>query len=151
MYDEIIEELCITVPADNIQKFLTKKDGLYIQTKKGEDILLFLLEESLTHEEFISICAKLAVKISYKGKHGGYCNITSCQKPAAMYFNKSTKAYYCKRCAEGINWPGGRADCMRLYGVPLLCEYVPLEHDTVTAAMALENLPVVYEATQKTT
>jgi len=39
-----------------------------------------------------------------------------------MWFNKSTKAYYCEDCAREINWPGGRADTMRLYGVPLLCE-----------------------------
>ena len=23
---------------------------------------------------------------------------------------------------QTINWPGGRADCMELYGTPLLCE-----------------------------
>jgi hypothetical protein len=39
-----------------------------------------------------------------------------------MWFNKSTEAYYCEDCAREINWPGGRADTMRLYGVPLLCE-----------------------------
>ena len=57
-----------------------------------------------------------------KGKKGGRCNVTACQKPGAMWFNKSTEAYYCEDCAREINWPGGRADTMRLYGVPLLCE-----------------------------
>ena len=59
-----------------------------------------------------------------KGLKNGSCNVTACQKPIAnaSYFNKSTKAYYCAECAEGINWEGGRADVMKLYGVPLLCE-----------------------------
>lgn len=60
---------------------------------------------------------------SDKGLKNGSCNVTACQRPnSAVYFNKSTRAYYCKQCAEQINWPGGRADVMNLYGVPLLCE-----------------------------
>ena len=66
-----------------------------------------------------------------KGLKFGSCNITACQKPNAIYFNKSTKKYYCKECAEGINWPGGRADCMKLYGTPLLCELDEVENDSV--------------------
>jgi len=57
-----------------------------------------------------------------KGKKGGRCNVTACQQPGAWYFNKCTRAYYCADCAIEINWPGGRADVMELYGVPLLCE-----------------------------
>lgn len=57
-----------------------------------------------------------------KGLKNGNCNLTACQKPGANYFNKSTRAYYCKECADLINWPGGHADTMRLYGTPLLCE-----------------------------
>lgn len=57
-----------------------------------------------------------------KGLKNGSCNLTACQKPGARYYNKSTRKYYCADCAREINWPGGRADCMRLYGVPLLCE-----------------------------
>jgi hypothetical protein len=57
-----------------------------------------------------------------KGKKAGRCNVTACQEPGAYYFNKSTRAYYCEDCAKEINWPGGRADCMSLYGTPLLCE-----------------------------
>jgi len=57
-----------------------------------------------------------------KGLKNGSCNITACQKPNAIYFNKSTMAYYCEPCAKEINWPGGRADCINLYGTPLLCE-----------------------------
>jgi hypothetical protein len=57
-----------------------------------------------------------------KGEKGGECNITNCFNTRANYFNKSTKAYYCRQCATSINWVGGRAGTMRLYGVPLLCE-----------------------------
>lgn len=57
-----------------------------------------------------------------KGLKNGSCNVTACQKTGAIYLNKSTRAYYCKSCADLINWPGGRADCMKLYGTPLLCE-----------------------------
>ncbi len=57
-----------------------------------------------------------------KGEKGGSCNVTSCQAPGAMYYNKSTKKYYCERCANEINWVGGRADAIKLYGTPLLCE-----------------------------
>ena len=61
-----------------------------------------------------------------KGWKGGPCNITACQKPnSAFYFNKSTRAYYCRECAREINWLGGRADCMRLFGTPYLCELDP--------------------------
>lgn len=58
-----------------------------------------------------------------KGIKGGSCNVTACQKPdSAVYFNKSTKAYYCRDCAREINWPGGRADVKSLYGVEFLCQ-----------------------------
>lgn len=62
-----------------------------------------------------------------KGLKDGSCNRTACQKPikGASYYNKSTQAYYCKECADSINWIGGRKDTMALYGVPLLCELEP--------------------------
>ena len=58
----------------------------------------------------------------FKGLKGGNCNVTACQKPDATYYNKSTQAYYCGECATEINWPGGRADTMKLFGCELLCE-----------------------------
>ncbi len=57
-----------------------------------------------------------------KGVKGGDCNVTQCQEPnSANYFNKSTKKYYCQKCAIDIN-KVNRRDCMELYGVPDLCE-----------------------------
>ena len=61
-------------------------------------------------------------KTPEKGLKAGNCNVTACQKPGAVYFNKSTRAYYCAHCAEEINWPGGRADTRSLYGTDYLCE-----------------------------
>jgi hypothetical protein len=72
---------------------------------------------------------------SDKGIKGGSCNVTACQRPnSAVYFNKSTKRYYCAECAHHINWPGGRADTMALYGTPLLCELdeVPVKTIPIT-------------------
>lgn len=38
-----------------------------------------------------------------KGKQGGNCNVTACQKPGATWWNTSTRAYYCAHCASEIN------------------------------------------------
>lgn len=71
-----------------------------------------------------------------KGLKNGSCNRTACQRPNAIYFNKSTRAYYCEDCAREINWLGGRADTQRLYGTPLLCEI-----DAETATPAADGEP----------
>lgn len=34
---------------------------------------------------------------------GGACNVTACQKPGAEYWNTSTRAWYCEKCARAIN------------------------------------------------
>lgn len=38
-----------------------------------------------------------------KGVKGGNCNREACQKPGATWFNKGSKAYYCRSCASLIN------------------------------------------------
>ena len=38
-----------------------------------------------------------------KGEKNGSCNRQACQKPGAVYFNHSTKRYYCEGCATLIN------------------------------------------------
>jgi hypothetical protein len=60
-----------------------------------------------------------------KGKQGGNCNRTSCQQPNAIYFNHSTRAYYCEDCAHWLNNDIYNAiDAQRLYG-HALCTYDP--------------------------
>ena len=39
----------------------------------------------------------------FKGKRNGLCNRTACQKPGATFYNISTRAWYCPKCAEAIN------------------------------------------------
>lgn len=38
-----------------------------------------------------------------KGHKGGSCNRTACQAPNAVWFNHSTRAYYCTPCARMLN------------------------------------------------
>ena len=39
-----------------------------------------------------------------KGEYNQECNITSCQKPnSAVWFNHSTRKYYCPLCAKRLN------------------------------------------------
>lgn len=39
-----------------------------------------------------------------KGKKNGLCNRTACQSPdGVIWFNDSTRAYYCRACADLIN------------------------------------------------
>ena len=39
-----------------------------------------------------------------KGEHNQECNVTSCQKPnSAVWFNHSTRKYYCPSCARKLN------------------------------------------------
>jgi len=48
-----------------------------------------------------------------KGQRGGSCNRTACQMPnSAWWFNTSTQAYYCERCARKINLAAGTKLCV---------------------------------------
>ena len=50
-----------------------------------------------------------------KGTYAGICNRTACDHKPAIYYNHSTKMYYCRQCAELIN-SFNRSDSMRLFG-----------------------------------
>jgi len=50
-----------------------------------------------------------------KGIFNGNCNRTVCQEPGAVWFNHSTRMYYCQKCADLIN-EENYADAIRLYG-----------------------------------
>ena len=55
-----------------------------------------------------------------KGDYNEECNRTACTTPQALWYNRSTRAWYCRDCAEKIN-RANEAECRRLYGVGLLC------------------------------
>jgi hypothetical protein len=59
-------------------------------------------------------------EVKEKGIKGGNCNRRDCQKPGAVYYNQSTRAYYCRECAIKINRLN-REDALRLFGSPDLC------------------------------
>ena len=46
-----------------------------------------------------------------KGVAGGNCNRSSCQAPGAVYFNRSTRKFYCRQCAATINEANGEELC----------------------------------------
>lgn len=50
-----------------------------------------------------------------KGKEGLNCNVTACQRPnSARHFNTVMEAWYCRRCAEDIQY-WSRKDGMSLF------------------------------------
>lgn len=53
-----------------------------------------------------------------KGELGLECNRNACSNSPALYYNKSTRAHYCKACASEIN-DYARGDSYRLYGEEL--------------------------------
>ena len=57
-----------------------------------------------------------------KGEYKQECNITSCQKPnSAVWFNHSTRKYYCPSCARRLNSdPFNARDAKEMFG-HLLC------------------------------
>jgi hypothetical protein len=60
-----------------------------------------------------------------KGQFNGNCNITSCQKPGANWFNHSTRAYYCSSCGNRLNKdPFNMKHSACLYDGHLLCSKV---------------------------
>lgn len=54
-----------------------------------------------------------------KGLKGGECNRTACNRSPANSFNKSTRAFYCRPCAERINGINGEVVCI-IDGGPIL-------------------------------
>ncbi|MDE4297125.1 hypothetical protein PXK56_18230 [Phaeobacter gallaeciensis] len=36
--------------------------------------------------------------------HNGICNTTACDRPGAIYWNSMTHGFYCRHCADGINF-----------------------------------------------
>lgn len=49
-----------------------------------------------------------------KGEYKGLCNRSACLKPGALYFNHSTRKYYCSQCAILIN--EANPESFKMYG-----------------------------------
>jgi len=62
-----------------------------------------------------------------KGNYKEECNITSCQKPnSAVWFNHSTRKYYCKDCAKRLNDDYfNKIDAQRMFGHDLCTLELP--------------------------
>lgn len=54
-----------------------------------------------------------------KGQFRGRCNVTACQKPGADYWNLSTRAWYCRDCADKINYNPAEIVCIPHYQLPM--------------------------------
>ena len=54
-----------------------------------------------------------------KGQYRGHCNVTACQKPGADYWNLSTRAWYCRECADKINYNPAEIVCIPHYQLPM--------------------------------
>lgn len=39
-----------------------------------------------------------------KGKEGGSCNVTACQRPGAIWYNHGSYAWYCPACRQQIEF-----------------------------------------------
>lgn len=53
-----------------------------------------------------------------KGKYGGNCNITRCQRPGAFAWSMNNHAFYCDDCARTLNRdPANHAHYKERYGV----------------------------------
>ncbi len=59
--------------------------------------------------------------IPQPGELGGPCNRRACRAPDARWYNQSTRAHYCERCARELN-QANEADAQRLFGGPLCLE-----------------------------
>jgi len=55
-----------------------------------------------------------------KGHKGENCNRSACQAPGAYWYNHSTRAYYCKTCADLINSSCQHDQYVKDLGHPLL-------------------------------
>lgn len=56
-----------------------------------------------------------------KGDYKDTCNITRCDKDNAIYYNHSTRMYYCEHCANRLNMDKFNSkEALQLFGHDLL-------------------------------
>ena len=53
-----------------------------------------------------SVDEAVKAREALKGTYLGNCNITACQRPGAVWFNRAMDRFYCRSCAHAINAPG---------------------------------------------
>lgn len=59
-----------------------------------------------------------------KGTFNGECNRTACPNHGAVWFNHSTRAFYCIDCAALLNY-ANKVDAHRLFGHDLCTQQFP--------------------------
>ena len=76
------------------------------QERKANEILKRHLErdeiDQLSTSDRTTAMYDLAERNERKGKRGGDCNVTQCQKPGASCWNPPMSAFYCYKCAYDI-------------------------------------------------
>lgn len=80
-----------------------------------------------------------------KGVYNQECNITSCQKPnSAVWFNHSTRKYYCSSCARRLNEDVFNArDAKEMFGHSL-CTLEDKERGlTITESIEQDNAMMI--------
>ncbi len=70
-----------------------------LEAPKGKESMM-VFPDSMTRFEYMR---KKAATNEMKGKFGGDCNVTQCQKSGACSYNHAMRAYYCEKCATEIN------------------------------------------------
>lgn len=59
-------------------------------------------------------------KEELKGAEGGNCNRTACQQPGAVWYNESTRLYYCRNCAIDIQQSENDYEFRRGIKIPMV-------------------------------
>ena len=84
------------------------------------EIALIILAVSLIFfiSNALKVIEQLEKKEIMKGNYKEECNITACQKPnSAIWFNHSTRKYYCPSCAKRLNSDEyNKRDAIRIFG-----------------------------------
>jgi len=130
---DIVGWLSATDDLESLWHWFSKEDIENLE-KHGYFITSYTSSSYRYHNNHWVICEKTSLikktiplnslSIIMKGAFKGNCNRTACQKPNAVYFNYSTKLYYCASCANLIN-SANRQDSKRLFGHDLC-----LRHET---------------------
>lgn len=125
---DIVGWLSATDDLDSLWHWFSKDDIKKLE-EHGYFITAYTAESYRYHQNHWVICEKtslikeiIPLKSLQKGIFKGNCNRTACQKPNAVYFNYSTRLYYCASCAYTLN-SANRPDANRLFGHELCLKH----------------------------